>query len=159
MKQSRLWHGALERFLEEQFPGEFFEKGLLELRRRLEAEGCSRHLATIRAWVRSENTVAPLRAEEDLAAIARATDDHSFAEQLSGCLTAIRTVYRARRQARRRLRNEAFDALRAALGKGPEAWQAFEYRKAFRVVWIADIESESQLAPRTLTNQVIREGF
>lgn len=157
LEMSRLWHGALKRFLDKEYPGEFFETGLSELQKRLEAEGCRRHLATIRAWVRSETTVAPQDAEEDLAAIAKATGDHTLADQLDKCLTAVQEVYRARKKARRKLRRDAFVALRAIFEQRDDAWREFDSRQAFKVVWLADIEPESRRVPRALTNKIIRE--
>lgn len=157
LEQARLWHRALKKFLEREFPGEPQETGLLELQRRLADEGCKRHLATIRAWVRSTATIAPQNPEEALAAIARATGDLALAEQLSECLHATETVYRAQAAVRRGLRREAFDALRTALDQGAESWRTLDFRGVYRVVWIADIDQETQQVPRALTNKIIWE--
>ena len=152
IQHSRLWRGALERFLRAHS-----EAGLKELQRRLEAEGCKRHLTTIRSWIRSESTIAPQNAEEDLAAIARATGDRALREGLGQCLSATRVVYQARKVAKNRLQDEAIGALRASVEEERESWGGFEYREAFRVVWVADIESKIRRVPRAITNQLLWE--
>ena len=85
---AKMWQGALKKYVSENNITAF------ELRKKLEEEGCRKHIATIRYWLKSDVIIAPRDAHTgDIDAICEVTNDTELKSQLNDCKKAITLVW------------------------------------------------------------------
>jgi hypothetical protein len=145
------WQRAIRRFLES-------GRSLVELRRKLEVEGCARASLTIRNWANDDRVIGPMGAEDGtLNAIQRATGDQLLKDRMDECLAAISLVRGTHLSIAHRLAEQVLATAHAHLDDLEASDEAVELDDRLLLLTVESVDTKVVPVPRQVVNR-LREG-
>ncbi|WP_444898358.1 DrmE family protein [Microbulbifer sp. VAAC004] len=152
-KTAKLWQKSLKEFVAEN------RLSLAELKRRLEAAGCKRHIVTLKMWLESESLIGPRNyASGDLEAIVQVTGDKEFQEKMAECANAISKVWGEHLRVSRMIAERVLSSLRGRMAELVDLTAPLDVGDGLLLAQVEYVEDESVMVPLSTVNQ-LRESI